>query len=181
MLTPGISLLFPSLSQPVRTITEMNCNIPDFLKKIQTKKKLCSQSRIRRSVVEMKHHLLNDILKFLPCTVKLLKIQACQDQNKTSSSDITVAIYCWSGNCSPRDHACTHSYTHTHTHCGMGLFFTVMEHKENLKTKSPHRVGHDYTCWLEHVCRVDHMTNIWLQTSFWDQIRISVIVLSLHL
>lgn len=64
----------------------------------------------------------------------LLKIQACQDQDEPSSSEIAVALYCWLEE--PSHHVTTHTHTHSVQQTSrFQLFSTNMEqtrHKDEM-------------------------------------------------
>lgn len=65
----------------------------------------------------MEQHLLNILPIVFLCTVKLLKIQACQNQKKKNIFQwysCTDILLIWR-NCSPHERTCTHKPTHTRT------------------------------------------------------------------
>lgn len=103
-----------------------------------------------------------------------LEIQACQNQNKTSSSDIAVPIYCWSGEtvhhmnsrCT-HTHTLTHELTHTHTQTRslwkltgqqwdqIQHFFYYHGTETTLRLDDSPRGADDDVCRFQHVWRVN--------------------------
>lgn len=84
--------------------------------------------------------LLNILLIIFLCTVKLLKIQASQNQKNIFQWLSCTNKYCWSGeNCPPHERTCTqHSNTQTHTHALV-----------NVKVNGP-AIGPDSTALYHH-------------------------------
>lgn len=105
------------------------------------------------------YSLMNQLLVNIPiiflCTVKLLKIQACQNENKTSSTDNAVPIYCWSGE------TVHHMHTQTHTHTLSLWMLTgarfnsslLSQNRNNSKTQSAPRAD-DHSWRLQHIWTV---------------------------
>lgn len=85
----------------------------------------------------MDQHLLNIPIIFL-CRFKIIvKIQACQTENKTSSTDNAVPIYCWCGE------TVHHMHTQTHSHSlnadGARFNCSLLSQHRNIRTQSPQR------------------------------------------